>query len=527
MSAPAVTIVGGGLAGMVAAWRLLESGCRVSLFEQAGRLGGKAGATECAGGVEEHGYHIFPALYRNVRKLAEDLGLQDAFRDCTQFLQLHPGQYPNFLAFTNITSARYLWSNLTAGVLPVAETFLFFYAALDLMSQPYSYRAALDQVTVTGFLRSRFYRTERVAEQFQELMLKGISVPTYEVSAMTMRNVMRFWVKSPEPMHRILKGDLQSMWIEPMRQKIIELGGSIYLGVRLTRLVTQDDKVRALTFVDSGGRAEDYPVESALLAIPVEKLTSIVDDELYASAPALGELRHLRTRPMTAYNVYFKNSIPGMPSAHINLLDSRYGISFIDVSQTWPSLGRTVLNLIASDVSDLEGLSPQLAVSFLMEDLKRYIPFSFQDVELITFQSHAGQPLFMNNVGAWAFRPGARTQVKNLYLAGDYCQNPIDLVSMEGAVSSAMIAADAIRRDCGLEKQIGVLEPEVHPRWLTVLGRVLLLPVAALAKGWMLLKGPQLQAASSDVPPTNVSGFPPWSVRVVDESLAECTEDIN
>jgi uncharacterized protein with NAD-binding domain and iron-sulfur cluster len=198
MNGANVTIVGGGLAGMVAAWRLLERGCNVSIFEASGRWGGKAGATQSGGTFEEHGYHIFPAWYQNVRRLVDELGLRDSFRDCTEFKQLRAGAYPDFRTFTNITSARYVWSNLTAGVIPFAETFLFFYAALDLMSQPYRYRAQLDQVTVTGFLRSRFYRTERIAQQFQELMLKGISVPTYEVSAMTMRNVMRFWVKSPE-----------------------------------------------------------------------------------------------------------------------------------------------------------------------------------------------------------------------------------------------------------------------------------------------------------------------------------------
>jgi hypothetical protein len=155
-----------------------------------------------------------------------------------------------------------------------------------------------------------------------------------------------------------------------------------------------------------------------------------------------------------------------------------------------------------------------------MEDLKRYIPFAFEDVELITFQSHSEQPLFMNNVGGWEFRPHARTQVKNLYLAGDYCQNPIDLVSMEGAVSSGLIAAEAIRSDCALKNQIDVLEPEVYPRWLTVLGRAALLPIAALAKAWMFFKGPSLETATSDVPPTDVGGLPVWPVRVIDESRA-------
>src|SRR5580693_10160934 len=115
MGVPKVAVVGGGLAGMVAAWKLLESGCNVTIFEASGRWGGKAGATESGGEFEEHGYHIFPAWYRNIWQIVDELGLRESFRDCTEFLQLRSGAYPDFRAFTNITSARYLWQNLTAG----------------------------------------------------------------------------------------------------------------------------------------------------------------------------------------------------------------------------------------------------------------------------------------------------------------------------------------------------------------------------------------------------------------------------
>jgi hypothetical protein len=47
------------------------------------------------------------------------------------------------------------------------------------------------------------------------------------------------------------------------------------------------------------------------------------------------------------------------------------------------------LNLIASDVTDLESVSPSVAVAALMDDLRRYLPpFDVADVERITFQSH-------------------------------------------------------------------------------------------------------------------------------------------
>jgi hypothetical protein len=337
---------------------------------------------------------------------------------------------------------------------------------------------------------------------------------------MTMRNVMRFWAKAPEPMHRILKGNLQSHWIEPIRSKLVSLGASLHLGRKLVAIDADNGRVQRLHFMDEEGKPEDRPVERLLLAIPVEKLTELVNDGVYACAPALGELRHVRTTAMTAFNIYFRRSIPGMPKAHVNVLDSRYGISFIDVSQTWGT-STTTLNLIASDVGDLEALSPRVAVSALMEDLRRYLPpFELEDVERITFQSHTGQPLFMNDVGGWGFRPETRTQMKNLYLAGDFCRTPIDLVSMEGAVSSALTAAEAIRSDLGVGTKVQNPSPSIYSRWLLVLGRLALLPAAAAAKAWMLLTSSNFDPAASDVPPFDLANLPRWPVQVIDESLS-------
>jgi uncharacterized protein with NAD-binding domain and iron-sulfur cluster len=481
-----VTVVGGGLAGMVAALRLLERGCRVSIFEESQRLGGKAGADKHGQDFDEHGYHIFPAWYRNARQLAAELEIQDHFVDCEDFFQLEPGAFPHFKNYKNITSWRYAWRNLKAGVLPFFEAVLFYYSALDLMSQPYSYRAQLDQVTVTGFLRSRFYRTDQVATQFQELMLKGISVPTYEVSAMTMRNVMRFWVRSPEPMHRILRGNLQEFFIDPLARRLKEFGCTIHLGQTLTRVETGSGRVTRLHFADLEGRETAHDVEHpsgrVLLAVPAERAAALVGDELYELDPSLAQLRYLRTRAMAALNIYFGKRIPDMPKAHVNLLDSKLGISFIDVSQTWQGYDATVLNLIASDFTTLEGLTPEAAVDELIEELRRYFP-SIRDGDIVKtdFQSHRTEPLFMNNVGGWAFRPHASTKVPNLYLAGDYCRSHIDLVSMEGAISTGLLAAEAVRKDAGLSNPVEMLVPPTYPDWLVRLGRIALIPVAGLA----------------------------------------------
>ena len=351
--------------------------------------------------------------------------------------------------------------------------------------------ATLDQITVTGFLRARFYRTDTIAEQFQELMLKGISVPTYEVSAMTMRNVMRYWVRTLEPMHRILKGDLQQFWIDPIRRRCEELGVAIHTGHQLERLEpSSSGGIARLHFRTGADEPLATEPDTVLLAMPFGNVITLLDDALFDAAPALGQIKYLEARAMAALNIYCKTRIAGIPREHVNLLQSEYGLSFIDVSQNWSGYNATVLNAIASDFTSLQGLSDQLAADRLMADMRRYLPILTPDsIDRIVFQNHAVQPLFMNNVGGWAFRPGPRTALSNLYLCGDYCRSAIDLVCMEGAVSTGLLAAEAIRADFKLSPPVEILKPKEYPTVLLILGRFALLPLAALAKIVTLITG--------------------------------------
>lgn len=487
-----ITIVGGGLAGMVAAWRLAERGCQVSLYEASDRLGGKAGANQHGDDFDEHGYHIFPAWYLNIWQLVDELKIRQHFIDCTDFEQLRPGE-TRYTTLRNITSPKYAWQNFTSGVMPFEDMVLFFYATVDLLSQPYSYRAFLDQVSISGFLRSRFYRTDRVARQFQELMLKGISVPTYFVSAMTMQNVIKYWARYPEPMYRILAGNLQTLFIDPLERRLRDLGCQIYTGQRLIRIDTEASRIARLEFEDVPTQTRhSLAVDRVILALPAEKMAGLVTDEVYQAAPRLGQIRHIRTQAMAAYNIYFETRVPDIPADHINLVDSRFGLSFIDVSQRWPGYTTTVLNVIASDYTELEGVTDQVAQEEILKELKRFLPqLHGLAIRRVDFQNHLDAPLFMNDVGIWRYRPEGlpapndeahRPELSNLHLAGDYCRSHVDLVCMEGAVTTGLKAAEAVRRAEGIRIPVPVLVPSSYPTFLWWLLKIVLLPFAIVAK---------------------------------------------
>ena len=73
-----IGIVGGGLAGLGAAYRLQQRGYDVTVFEAADDLGGLAASYETAGDPIEVFYHHLSASERTIVELAEELGIGDS-----------------------------------------------------------------------------------------------------------------------------------------------------------------------------------------------------------------------------------------------------------------------------------------------------------------------------------------------------------------------------------------------------------------------------------------------------------------
>ena len=80
VSRPSVGIVGGGILGMTAAYRLAKAGVHVALFERASDLGGLVGSFDFAGRKVDRFYHVILPSDDRVIGLAEELGLGDRFR---------------------------------------------------------------------------------------------------------------------------------------------------------------------------------------------------------------------------------------------------------------------------------------------------------------------------------------------------------------------------------------------------------------------------------------------------------------
>jgi protoporphyrinogen oxidase len=77
---PRVAIVGGGILGLTAAYRLLQQGVEVTLFERSNDLGGLVGSFDFDGHPADRFYHVILPTDDRIRGLATELGLGDEFR---------------------------------------------------------------------------------------------------------------------------------------------------------------------------------------------------------------------------------------------------------------------------------------------------------------------------------------------------------------------------------------------------------------------------------------------------------------
>jgi uncharacterized protein with NAD-binding domain and iron-sulfur cluster len=297
MSHPSAIVVGGGLAGMVVARELALRGWRVILLERSQRLGGKAGSDMKNGNLVEHGYHVFPQWYPNVRDIVKRIGVQ--LIDFDRYHFLLPGSYPRTITVRGTSSLSAVWHNIFHGLLPWYHSILYFYSVLDMISRPLSDKSFLDRVSQIGLIRGKWFTSESVAEIGQENVLKASAIPVYDLSAMTAKRISSYWMRQSSPFLSILPGDLQTVFIEPQVRELETLGVEIRYGAEVKRVVMHTDTVTAVTLQDGTEVSGDVYA----LCTPFEVTRTWLHDSLYEIDPELGNMHFLEAQPMAALHL--------------------------------------------------------------------------------------------------------------------------------------------------------------------------------------------------------------------------------
>jgi hypothetical protein len=367
-----------------------------------------------------------------------------------------------------------------------------------MISRPLSEKRLLDRVSQVGLIRGKWYASESVAELGQENVLKASAIPAYDLSAMTAKRVSSYWVREASPLLSILPGDLQTVFIDPQMHELEALGVEIRYDSEVSGVLMHEGGVAAVTLRDG----TEVSAEVYALCTPFEVTRTWLHDNFYEADPELGNMHLLEAQPMAALHLRLRRELPDLPREHIFFHGSHYALWLIDVSRFWHGFaGKHQLSFIATNYGPLNEVSEEGAKDLLLEEICEYLPITPADVENWELNSNTEVPLFINTIGAWPNRPGAKSKIKNLHLAADFAKNAIDLACMEGAVSAALETARQILGDRGETGSLPVVRvPPEWPRVLMVLARILLIPVVAVARviAWLEEKlSPHRPEASS------------------------------
>jgi hypothetical protein len=525
--APKMTVVGGGIAGLTAALRLVERGFDVEIFEKGPLMGGNLSAVNHNGAYYDVYPHMFAEWFHNFWKLADDIGLKrhqhfERRRDCGF---LAPGDFPHYRVCTDIGAFRTGLKNLSSGVISLPEMFLANYTILDAIARGDTDKEFLENQSLNDFIVNRPYATPGVTHFFNTVVRNVWSIDSYLSSALAYQRFAKYQFREPSPQCWVLKGNAYQNFVEPLLE-VLEPHADINTNAEVTGVTVRDGKVTAISYKDlASGLERDRDVDGLIIAASPASLGDLIfapatKDRSDAAAhsivsllPDLANVRRLASDPLPVLYVTFKRKLAHIPSYYVALLDSKYSLTFVRIEEL-SGPHKTVLAVAASDFDALPvrlkkelvqaiddkgfmralslDVKKQLkhAVHPILKEFRRYVPFEPEedvDWDNTFFQPNLDQQLFLNQVGSQRWTTEVNyPQINNLYFAGNSCTNSIMIATVESGVYSGLQAAHAVvQRHRHHLDAVPIIEPEGYPTSALLAWKIMLAPYAALAKIWV------------------------------------------
>ncbi|MEV1143441.1 FAD-dependent oxidoreductase [Micromonospora sp. NPDC049799] len=469
-------VVGGGIAGMSAAVVLAERGVDVTVLEAAPTLGGRLGAwpEELPDGPQqnEHGFHAFFRQYYNwrsiLRRVDPHLG----------FLKPIPG-YP-------ILSER--WPTEEFGKLPPAPPANLLAlllrspslrlgdlrgmdrdAALPLLTyDPVRTYAEFDDTTADELLTS-LKLPDRARAMLFEVFSHSFFNHEAEMSAAEMIAQFHFYLLgNPEGLAFDCPDEdyATAIW-QPLTRHVEKHGGRVMTGAAAT----------ALTRDAAGWRVEtadgtSYPAGHVVLAVDPPALAALVAasptlaevaPELAARMPAFGQ-----AGPPYAVARYWCDGDVNPDRAVFSGVSRQPTLDSVTLYHRLENESRRWAERTGGSVVELHAYAcePGVPAEELAERMRAELTALWPEtarlrVRELRARVEAQAPAFTPGSHAW--RPGVRTDVDGLYLAGDGIRTEFPSALMERSAATGILAANHILRATG-----GAAEPvrSIRPRGL-------------------------------------------------------------
>jgi hydroxysqualene dehydroxylase len=422
-----VAIVGAGWAGMAAAVTLAQAGSRVTVFEAARHLGGRARSLAIEGIELDNGQHIMIGAYRETLRLMRSVGADPDRLLLRQPLAIEfPGKFnlrvPRLPAPLHLLGALFTARGLAWNERIAAMRFV---GAM----RSNAYRIAADLPVAELLARHR--QNGALAHYLWEpLCVSALNTPVASASAQVFLNLFRDALDGARANSDFLlpRADLGRLFPQPAASFVRANGGSVRLGTPVRMIQKTEDG-----FVLDAGQ-ERY--SHVVLAVGPHQLYALLD-RFAALAPVRETVAALAYEPI--YTCYLKYPQEVSMPQPLTAFDGSFGQWIFDRGRL-----NAIPGLLAAVIS-AHGAHQKLSHDALADTIHR---------ELAAFLPRLPAPLWSRVIAekraTFSCRPGMqrpanRTAVDRLYLAGDYTAGDYPS-TLEAAVRSGVLAARLVQQ---------------------------------------------------------------------------------
>ena len=461
---PTVAVAGGGLAGLAAACALSDAGFRVTLFEKRPFLGGRASSWEHpgTGEVVDNCQHVLFRLCTNLMEFYHRIGVDDQIRWYDEMTFIEPGgrisvmkssplpaplhTAPSFWQFKFLSTADKL--SIARALIPLTLT--------EQRDNGQSFQHWLDQQGQTKHAVERFWRPILVSALSEDLDLISISAAG---------QVVRMSMMSPAARHMgvptVPLTDLYNKAGDYVRAR----GGTLHFRrpVEAFAADTSQVRVRVRGKEEDQGASQDEAFDYLVVALPFDALDRVLPDAA-ESAPIREQITHFETAPITGIHLWFDRQISDLD--HAVLLDRTIQWMFhksrlqpIRTQATNGAPAGSYIELVVSSSKTLIDKSRAEIVDLALAEVREFFPAAREATLVKSTVIKELNATYSPRPGIDAHRPAAATAWPRVFLAGDWTATGWP-ATMEGAVRSGYIAAEAIARAAG-RKDIRFLSPDL------------------------------------------------------------------
>lgn len=267
-------VVGGGLAGLAAAYELSQRGVAVTLLEKAPQLGGKIASWTIQVGDRtlqmEHGFHGFFPQYYNLFSLVDDLKIRQNFKSLEFYSVVYRGdQYqpevfrPNHSAFPwNIVDLAIASPNrFNWGINLLKLKHLQVFREISGFQIPQSFER-LDHLSVAEWVQEGFPQG-LYDLYFLPFAKSSLNAPDRMSVGELMQFFHFYFFGNPEGLaFNGTRQDMGRSLVDPIANQILANGGSIHTEAHVQSIAWTDGQVAELTYsVGNSSQAAPFWVD--------------------------------------------------------------------------------------------------------------------------------------------------------------------------------------------------------------------------------------------------------------------------